>query len=148
MVADATGSLKGSEIGRLKKEIVRQQQRYPQLVIQIVIHTLPDEHPFAMHAFWLFNAGAFAGEVKRGRNNHSLMILIDPRRQESAIVPGYGLEPLLREEAINHLLEMAGPSFESQKWETGLLIILDGLNGLLETISQIDQGPSYGENDF
>lgn len=148
MVADTTGQLKGSAVGRLKKEIVRIQRRYPQLVVQIVLHAFPAEHPFGMHAFWLFNAGAFAGEAKRGANNHSILILVDPGRCESAMVPGYGLEPLMRSEVIEHLLEMAGPAFESQKWETGLQIILDGLEGLLETISVIDEKDTTGDNDF
>lgn len=148
MVADTTGQLKGAAIGRLRKEIVRIQRRYPQLVVQIVLHTFPVEHPFTMHAFWLFNSGAFSGEAKRGGNNHSILILVDPGRCESAIVPGYGLEPLMRSEVIEHLLEMAGPAFESRKWETGLQIILDGLEGLLETISIVDDGAVLGENDF
>lgn len=148
MVADTTGLLKGGAIARLKKEIGFIQRRYPQLVVQIVMHTLPAEHPFAMHAFWLFNAGAFAGEGKRGKNNHALMILVDPVRCESAIVPGYGLEPLMGQEPIDHLLEMAGPSFEAQQWEAGLMVILDGLDGLLNTVSQVEDGIEYGDNDF
>ena len=60
------------------------------------MHGFPAEHPFTMYAFWLFNAGAFAGESKRGKDNHALLIAIDPYRQESAIIHGYGLEQLLK----------------------------------------------------
>ena len=148
VVADTTGLLKGSVAGKMRKSIERLQRRFPQLVVQLVMHRFPAEHPFPMHAFWLFNAGAFAGEGKRGKDNHALLIVIDPYRQESAIVPGYGLEPLLQREALDHLLEMSGPAFQSAKWQIGLEILLDGLERLLESVSAPDQGVEYGENDF
>ena len=135
-------------MGRLKSEIIAMQRRYPQLVVQIVMHSFPAEHPFAMYGFWLLNAGAFSGEAKRGKRNHSLLILVDPVRHESAIVPGYGLEPLMTDDATGHILEMAGPAFESDKWETGFQIILEGIDGLLETISVADEADRERVNEF
>lgn len=148
VVADTTGLLKGALIGKMSKSIQRLQRRFPQLVVQLVMHRFPAEHPFPMHAFWLFNAGAFAGEAKRGKDNHALLILIDPGRQEAAIVPGYGLEPLLQREALDHILEMSGPAFQAGQWQLGLEIVLEGLERLLESVSVVDGGAEYGENDF
>lgn len=148
VVADTTGQLKKSTIRQLHKEILRIQKRYPQLVIQVVMHRFIAEHPFSMHAFWLFNAGAFAGEAKRGKDNHALLILIDPYRQESAIVPGYGLEPLLNPQALDHLLEMSSPAFQSGKWELGMEIMLDGLERLLESVTLVDETTRFGEGDY
>ena len=111
----------------MRKSIQRLQRRFPQLTVQLVMHRFPADHPFALHAFWLFNAGAFAGEGKRGKDNHALLILIDPARQETAIVPGYGLEQLLKREALDHLLEMAGPAFQAAQWQVGLEVLFDGL---------------------
>lgn len=93
-----------------------------------------------MHAFWLFNAGAFANNERRGHESHALLILIDPYRKESAIVPGYGLEPLLGREALDHLLEMSGPAFLSSKWQLGMDVLLEGLERLLETVSAESDG--------
>ncbi|MEP2774715.1 MAG: TPM domain-containing protein [Luteolibacter sp.] len=148
VVADTTGQLKGGVVAKLKRQITRMQRRYPQLVVQVVMHGFPAEHPFQMHAFWLFNAGAFAGEAKRGKNNHAIMVVVDPFRKESAIVPGYGLEPLLPKEALDHLLEMAGPAFESAKWELGFTVMLEGLDQLLETVTVADEVGEVVENDF
>ncbi|MFD2256002.1 hypothetical protein ACFSSA_04880 [Luteolibacter algae] len=148
MVADTTGHLRGADVNRLKKQILKIQRRFPQLVLQVVMHRFSSEHPFSMHAFWLFNAAAIAGEGKRGRKNHALMVVIDPFRMDSAIVPGYGLEPLLRPDALNHLLELSGPAFESKNWEMGLNLLLDGLEGLLESVSIVNEGVKYGENEF
>ena len=148
VVADTTGLLKGAVLGKMSKSIQRLQRRCPQIVVQFVMHRFPAEHPFSMHAFWLFNAGAFAGEGKRGKDNHALLIVIDPYRQESAIVPGYGLEPLLKQEVLDHLLVMSGPAFQSSKWQLGLEVLLDGLEQLLESVSIADEGAQYAENDF
>lgn len=148
IVADTIGCLRGGDSTKLNRRIQKLQQRFPQLTVQVVMHRFPAEHPFTMHAFWLFNAGAFAGEFKRGKDNRALLIAVDPYRQESAIVPGYGLEPLLQQEALDHLLEMSGPAFGDGKWLIGFEVLLDGLELLLETVSTEGETLSYGEGEF
>jgi uncharacterized membrane protein YgcG len=138
-ISDSTGSLTASETTRLRKRITRLQRRFPQLVLQIVIRSLPQEHPFSLYAFWLFNAGAFAGEARRGKNNHAVLLLIDPMRKESALMPGYGLELLLREEALGHLLDLAGPVWEAGLWAEGIERVLAGLDKLLESVGVAEQ---------
>lgn len=96
------------------------------------MHSFPNEHPFSMYAFWLFNAGAFAGETNKGPANYCLVVVVDPVRCEAGIVPGYGLESFMSEDATGHILEMAGPAFESGKWETGFELILEGISELLK----------------
>ena len=100
MVADTTRSLKAADQSKLKKRILGIQRRFPQLTLQVVMHQFPEEHPFAMHVFWLFNAASFAGDGNRGKDNHALLLAIDPTRGEAAIIPGYGLEPFLAAEAV------------------------------------------------
>lgn len=147
IVADTTGRLNSGVADKIRKRIAKIQRKFSQVVIQVVMNRFPDEHPLAMHAFWLFNSGAFAGEGKRGEENHSVMILVDPYRYEAAVVPGYGLEPLLQDAALAHLLEMAGPALLSQQWELGIEVILDGLDQLLELVSEAGTN-EYAENDF
>ncbi len=148
IVADTVGCLKSADSVKLNRRIQQLQRRFPQLTVQVVMHRFPAQHPFTMHAFWLFNAGALAGEFRRGKDNRALLILVDPFRQESAIVPGYALEPLLKQEALDHLLEMSGPAFGDGKWLIGFEVLLDGLELLLETVSSEGETHSYGEGDF
>jgi uncharacterized membrane protein YgcG len=135
LVADTTGTLRSSDHKRIKRGLARLQKRFPQLVPQVVMHRFPAEHPFSMHAFWLFNAADFAGASRRGRENHALMLAIDPHRGEAAIVPGYGLEPFLTSESLDRLLDLAGPAWEDLRWTDGILRVLDHLDLLLETIA-------------
>ena len=48
-----------------------------------------------MHVFWMFNAANFAGDIRRGKDNHALLVALDPVRGEAAIGFGYGLEKIV-----------------------------------------------------
>lgn len=133
-VSDTTGSLTAREINKLRKRVAAIQRRFPQLTLQIVVRAMPQDHPFSLYAFWLFNGGAFSGEGRRGANNHGILLLIDPSRQESALIPGYGLEPLLKPEALGHLLDLAGPVWDARMWMEGIERVLGGLEKLLESV--------------
>jgi uncharacterized membrane protein YgcG len=148
VVADTTRSLNPAEQQMLKKQITRIQRRFPQLVLQVVVHEFPLEHPFSLHVFWLFNAANFAGDSRRGKDNHALLLALDPVRSEAAIMPGYGLEPFLRREALDHLLELAGPAWENHQWADGLSRVLDGFDKLLESIALPEEASARREGDF
>ena len=145
MVADTTDLLPQPDDAKLKKRIIRVQRRFPQLVLKVVIHAFPAEHPFAMHAFWMFNAANFAGNIRRGKDNHALLVALDPVRREAAITPGYGLENCLKTETLDHLLELAAPAWEAGRWADGILGVLDGLDMLLESIAIPEEAPEHGE---
>lgn len=148
MVADTTRSLKPNEQHKLKQQISGIQRRFPQLVLQVVVHEFPVEHPFSMHVFWLFNAANFAGDSRRGKDNHALLLALDPVRGEAAIMPGYGLEPFLQREALDHLLELAGPAWETGNWAVGLSRVLDGFDKLLESVALPEEATSKKEGEF
>ncbi len=148
VVADTTRSISASDQVKLKARIGKIQQRFPQLVLQVVMHGFPSEHPFGMHAFWLFNAGNFAGDSQRGKDNHALLVVLDPVRNEAAIVPGYGLETLLRAETLDHLLELAGPAWDNLRWAEGLFHVLEGLDLLLESVAIPDRAPLRPGGEF
>jgi hypothetical protein len=147
VVADTTRSLAAGDLAELKKRITQIERRFPELVLQIVMNSFPEQHPFSMHVFWLFNAANYAGDSKRGKDNHSLLVALDPVRGEAAIMPGYGLETFLKTEALDHLLELAGPAWEKKLWTEGLLQVLNGLDQLLESVAVPDDGGAQ-KGDF
>lgn len=147
VVADTTRKLDSADQAKLKKRIAQIQRRFPQLVLQVVMHSFPEDHPFSMHVFWLFNAGNFAGDSQRGKDNHALLVALDPSRGEAAIMPGYGLEPFLKTEALDHLLELAGPAWEKEHWTDGILLVLDRLDQLLGSIA-IPEEAGAPKGDF
>jgi uncharacterized membrane protein YgcG len=138
-VADLAGLLQPGDHAKLIKRITALETTFPELVLQVVVHIFPDDHPFSMHAFWLFNAGNFAGNSCRGKLNRSILLAIDPKRTEAAIIPGYGLEPFLPPETLNHLLELASPEWAKQQWTAGILRAIDGLEQLLNLCAVPDE---------
>lgn len=145
LVADTTGTLRSSDHKLIMRQLARLQKRFPQVVPQVVMHRFPAEHPFSMHAFWLFNAADFAGASRRGRENHSLMLVIDPFREEAAIVPGYGLEPFLTSDSLGRLLDLAEPAWRDSQWCEGVLRVCDGLDRLLETVAVVESADAQGD---
>lgn len=134
-IADTTGLLHGPAVARLNKQIGKIRRRFPELILQVVMHRCLPEHPFSMHAFWLFNAGNFAGNSRRGKDNHSIMILLDPFRGEAAISVGYGLEPLLSDGELDRLLAAAQPAWRECRWADGLGEVIEGLDPLLASVA-------------
>lgn len=148
VIADTTRLLTAADQTKLKKRIGEIQRRFPQLVLQVVMHTFPEEHPFSLHVFWVFNGGNFAGDSQRGKDNHALLVALDPSRGEAAIMPGYGLEPFLKRETLDHLLELAGPAWEAGRWADGIFRVFEGLDQLLESIAVPDDLAGSGRGEF
>lgn len=145
-IADSGRKLSTAETTKIRRVMADLTRKFPQLVVQIVLHSFPKEHPFSLHAFWLFNAGSFAGDSRRGANNHTVLLVIDPDRAESALMVGYGIESLISEDALDHFQELAGPAWELQRWGDGILRVLDGLDRWLESVADpIDQNALKGE---
>jgi uncharacterized membrane protein YgcG len=147
-VTDTVGLLGAGEIRFLKKRLDGIAQRFPQLVPQVVMHRFASEHPFATHAFWLFNSANLAGHSRRGLENHALLITLDPQRGEAAIVTGYGLEVFLDEEARAHLLGLAAEHWANNRWHDGLLCLLDALDAWLEAIAVPTDADAFQKGEF
>jgi uncharacterized membrane protein YgcG len=132
----------------LKKRILKIQRRFPQLILQVVVHRFPADHPFGMHAFWLFNAGNFAGHSRRGKDNHSILITLDPSRAEAAISLGYGLESFLNPESLDAILDLASPAWLKANWADGLKIVLENLESLMESSATPDISAPTHASEF
>lgn len=135
VVSDTSRLMRSKETTRIRKRIERLQVRFPQVVVQVVLHAFPHTHPIGLYAFWIFNGGIIAGHANRGRNNHAILLLVDPDRGESSLMPGYGLEPFLRPGTLEHLLELASPAWAQSRWSEGILRVLEGLDQLLESVA-------------
>ena len=134
-ISDERGLMSPSDLAKVRGAVRSLRDKFPQLMVQVVLHTFPAEHPIGLHAFWLFNAASFSGDANRGSNNHTAMIVVDPGRMESSIVLGYGLESQVSQEVLDHLLELAGPAWAAGRWADGLLKVLDGMDRLFESVS-------------
>jgi hypothetical protein len=132
-VADPAGALPAGDAARIGKAIGRLSWTFPQVSLHVLLHAFPAEHPFDLHVFWLFNCGGFSAESHKGGENRTILLALDPAGGRSALMVGYGLEPFLGDEALDHLLELAEPAWIAGDWTRGILEVIAGLDRLLES---------------
>lgn len=132
-VADLAGVLPKADAAKISKAIGRLMWTFPQVSLHVLLHVFPEDHPFDLHVFWLFNCGGFSSEAQKAGENRSILLALDPALGRSALTVGYGLEPFLGDEALDHLLELAEPAWLNGEWTRGILEVIAGLDRLLES---------------
>lgn len=132
-VDDAAVLLKPREMRKLNERVRELERRFPQVHVHVVVRNFTPEQPIELFAFWIFNGGLLAQEAHKGGENRDVLFVLDPVHHRMALMVGYGLEPFLRQEALDHLLATAAPHMCEQRWIIGFLRVLDGLDLLLES---------------
>lgn len=132
-ICDRTQALNDKAKKRILKRIRTIEQSFPQVTLQVLCESFPDEHPYALYVFWVFNLGGFSSASEKAGGNHSILLTLDPVACKSSIMVGYGLEPFLTEPAINHVLELAEPAWIDRAWAEGIDAALNAIEPLLES---------------
>lgn len=132
-VCDTCRVLSRSEMQKLAKACGKLAWNFPQVTLHVLLHQFPQEHPFSLHVFWLFNCGGFSAENSKGSDNHGILLALDPVQGKSGLTVGYGLEPFLSDDALEHLLELSEPAWKTGEWARGISEIIAGLDRLLES---------------
>jgi uncharacterized membrane protein YgcG len=132
-VSDLAGVLPKGDAKKISKAIARLTWTFPQVSVNVLLHLFPAEHPFELHVFWIFNAAGLSPDNQKGGENRSILLALDPGQGKSALMVGYGLEPYLGDDALDHLLELSEPAWKAGEWTRGILELLAGLDRLLES---------------
>ena len=142
-VADLAGVLPPGDDLKIGKALSRLMWTFPQIKLHVLLHVFPEEHPFDLHVFWLFNCGGFSSESQKAGDNRTILLALDPSQERSALMVGYGLEPFLDDEALDHLLKLAEPAWIAGDWTRGILEAITGLDRLLENTA-LEVGAGFG----
>jgi hypothetical protein len=142
-VADLAGVLPPGDDLKIGKALSRLMWTFPQIKLHVLLHVFPEEHPFDLHVFWLFNCGGFSSESQKAGDNRTILLALDPSQERSALMVGYGLEPFLDDEALDHLLILAEPAWIAGDWTRGILEVITGLDRLLENTA-LEVGAGFG----
>lgn len=133
-VTDFSGCLSKAEEKRLLKEVNLFQQRFPQSRLAVVIRAFSEDFPLGAQLFWLFNTAGLASEDSKLGKNRDILIGIDSQQNLAGITIGYGLEPFLGQEALDHLMQLAAPQLQLDDYAAGALAIIRGLSKLMEGV--------------
>ena len=140
---EALRVLEKRDVKKLGERIDEMQRRFPQVKMHIIVRDFPSNHPFDLFLFLIFNHAGLSEESHKGGENRDILLVIDPSQTRCGLIVGYGLEPFLRDETLDHLLELAEPAFRDQRWLDGFITIIDGLDQLLESAA-IDLAEAMG----
>jgi len=147
-VHDDVGVLTAHQTKDMQMQIMRMREKYPQLHVQVLFYSTSKEYPVRTQVFWLFNAAAFAGDIHRGGDNHTFLVAIDPLIGEAALMPGYGLEPMLDEDILGEMLNCVEDYWADGDWVGGVLCILDMLDERLGPQTEALEEPLTSPGEY
>ena len=147
-VHDSVGVLTANQIKEIQRQIKRMRDKYPQLYVQVLFYSSNRVYPMRTEVFWLFNAAAFSGDTHRWADNHTFFVAIDPWIGEAALMPGYGLEPLLSENILGEMLDGAGHFWVEWNWVGGLSCILKLLDDCLGPQTEALKGQLVSPGEY
>jgi len=127
--------LNGSEVRRLRRMIMDYQRQFPQSGLHLLVRSFPQEMDFKVILLWLFNQGGLSPEGCKGGRNRDVVILIEPDRRKAGLIVGYGLEPLLSQEAMDEVVGRAGFALAERDFAGAFEVMVKGMTNLLCEIS-------------
>lgn len=133
-VTDFSGCLSEAETKRLVRAVKTFQERFPQSRLAVVFCAFREEVPLGAELFWLFNSSGLCSEDSKEGRNRDILVGIDTRHDVAGLAIGYGLEPFLRQEALDHVMQLAVPRLEAGEYAAGVHEIIESLTRLMEGV--------------
>ncbi|MDB4354024.1 TPM domain-containing protein [Akkermansiaceae bacterium] len=156
-ISDGCQLFNKSEAKKLAKTIRTYQALFPQSRLHVVSRTFDQKADIPVILFWVFNRAGLSEESSKQGKNRDVVILIEPKRKQAAMMVGYGLEPILPQEALDQIIERTEPHLSSEDYLTAMEIAIDSLIELMKSVStelphsvglQTALATDFGANDF
>jgi len=133
-ITDFTNTLRPRDEKRLFRTLRDFHRRFPQSRLAVIFSHFDPKFPLRAHLFWLFNTAPVSGEAAKQGENRDLLLGVDPGRHLAGLIVGYGLEPFLSQDALDHALDLARPALEKDDYPAAVLTILNALSQLMEGV--------------
>lgn len=127
---DSSRVLRRRAADRVRRALDDFHRHFPQLAAHVVLRDFHPQFPIALQAFWLFNTAGLAKEQEKHGACRTVLLAIDPPQGLAALTVGYGLEPFVSDDALEHLLALAEPAWRGGRFADGILTVLRGLEAL------------------
>jgi hypothetical protein len=127
--------LSDRQVKRLRKVTDQYQRRFPQCRLHLMVRSFPQEMEFSVILFWIFNQAGLSSQESKGGQNRDVVILVEPRRAQAGLIVGYGLEPLLSQEAMDEIVAGARGELVNQDFAGAFEVMVDRLTNHLREIS-------------
>jgi len=124
-LTDRARSLSLDEISRLRLELQRFENKFPQSLFSVFLTDLEVGSNVREYAFWLANRARFSSAESEAEENFDLLLVIDPKHGAAALTIGYGLEDYVPEEDLRETLAAAEPTLHKGQVERAIRICID-----------------------
>ena len=113
-VLDAAGLWSAGDVSRIETARGILRGRFPQFHFNVCTVMLPSETKLPVFGFWLLNASPLNVEESAEDRAWTVLLLINARTGQAAVVPGYSAEPWLSDEEWTKVLSHMAP-----RWKAG-----------------------------
>ncbi len=119
-LTDRTGQLPLRAIAKLRQLLSLFERKFPQSLFSVFIIGPVQGGTISEYTFWLANRGRFNSLEATAGENFDLLLGIDTRAREAALVIGYGLESYLTERDLQQALTEAAHAFRVGDYARGI----------------------------
>ncbi len=106
-LSDRSERLVLEEIEELRAALRLFERKFPQIIFAVLVVNLGEHVPMSEYGFWLGNRARFGSVAAVGPKNFDLLLIVDPKGEQAAMVAGYGLEKYLSEQDLQDTLDAA-----------------------------------------
>lgn len=136
-LTDRAHSLTLEEVTRLRLELQRFENKFPQSLFSVFVTDLDVGANVREYAFWLANRAHFSSAESEAEENFDLLLVIDPKHRAAALTMGYGLENYVTEDDLRETLGAAEAAVRQGQLERAIRTCIDELNKRLTRASKI-----------
>jgi len=140
LLNDGAGMLRVADRKKVQHWIKRFRAEFPQCYLSVSIVNLKDEQDARSYGLWILNQGEFrdlAGELDE---RFGLVLVIDAKKKEVALVYGYQHEPYMTELACFNALVPAHPYLLDGEYLKGIEVMRHGVRVLMRKNARRSMG--------
>lgn len=139
-LTDLAGALTEREVKMIQKALRRFHGKFPEAQTHVIIRQFQEECNLSTHLFWLFNTTGLSPQEQRNGRNRDILIGLDPVAGTLGLIVGYGLEPFVKKQDLDALIEKARPHLEGAKLVFALKQVIHDLEDtLLRSLAQVNE---------
>jgi uncharacterized membrane protein YgcG len=117
---DRSSSLPLNGMNEIRALLGIYARRFPQSRLSVFVLPEVKNGTIAEYIFWLGNRGRFNPDDPFGGDNFDLLLGIDLKGRQAALLAGYGLEQYLGDEDLTEILAQSAPRFAANDFIGGL----------------------------
>ena len=129
---DQEGHLTRDDIKLGQRALEKLRAKFPQVTLCTCVVNVPESVKLSEFGFWLFNQSVPNGPRLVERRMRSILLTIDPTRQEASLTLGYGLDPFITDSSLVECLKKIKKPLNDHRYGIALKKLCRALEPVFE----------------